>query len=210
MQAFDAVHGIAVPMDRENVDTDAIVPQRWLVTVERRGLGVGLFGSWRYDAHDRPRADFVLNRPAYQGACILVAGANYGCGSSREHAVWAHLDWGIRAVIAPSFGPIFQENALKNGLLPVVLPPEAVRGLLDQLLAEPGARCGVDLHRCEVTDPAGRVWRFEMDAGRRQALLDGVDDIDLALALSGTIAAFQDKDLAARPWTEPSRPPLSP
>ncbi len=210
MQAFEAVHGIAVPMDRDNVDTDAIVPQRWLVTVERRGLGVGLFGSWRYDGDGRPRPDFVLNRPAYQGANILVAGANYGCGSSREHAVWAHLDWGLRAVIAPSFGPIFQENAMKNGLLPVVLPADAVRDILRQLRAHPGAACGVDLRACEVTDPAGRVHPFGMDAGRRQAMLDGVDDIDLALALCGTIAAFQARDTAARPWTEPPRQPPSP
>jgi len=210
MQAFERVEGVAIPLERDNVDTDAMVPQRWLVTVERKGLGAGLFDGWRHDGQGRPRPDFVFNQPAYAGARIVVAGANYGCGSSREHAVWAHLDRGLRAVIAPSYGPIFQENALKNGLLPVVLPPETVRGLLRQLQARPGARLAVDLRRREVTDPAGGVHVFEIDPGRRQALLEGQDEIAQVLALSGTIADFQRRDLERHPWHQTPLPPPPP
>lgn len=201
MQAFDQVSGLALPMDRENVDTDAIVPQRWLVTVERDGLGAGLFGSWRYDEQGKNRPDFVLNQPAYRGANILVAGANYGCGSSREHAVWAHLDWGIRAVIAPSYGPIFYENCLKNGLLPVVLPDSTVAAMLRQIQATPGVHCRVDLLRREVTGPDAAVHGFSMDEGRRRALLDGTDEIALTLKMEPHIAAFARLDGLERPWT---------
>lgn len=191
MQPFELVEGVALPLERSNVDTDAIIPQRWLVTVSRSGLGGGLFGSWRYDVDGSEQPDFILNQAAYRRACIIVAGANYGCGSSREHAVWAHLDYGVRAVIAPSYGPIFYENSLNNGLLPVVLPPDDVANLLRQLLARPGATCRVDLIRCEVTGPDAAVYRFSIDAGRRQALLEGLDDIAMSLAQSAQIDAFQ-------------------
>ncbi len=201
MQAFEKVTGIALPIDRENVDTDAIVPQRWLVTVERDGLGAGLFGSLRYDENGHDRADFVLNQPAYQGAKIIVAGANYGCGSSREHAVWAHLDYGIHAIIAPSYGPIFYENCLKNGLLPVLLPEEAVRRMLRQIHQAPGTHLGVDLAKNQVTGPDGVLHGFSMDEGRRKALLEGTDDIALTLKFSEQIAAFAQRDAQDRPWT---------
>lgn len=200
MQAFDTLAGVAVPMARANIDTDAIIPQRWLVTVTREGLGSGLFGSWRYDAQGQSRPDFILNQPAYRDACILVAGANYGCGSSREHAVWAHLDQGIRAVVAPSFGPIFYENCLNNGLLPVVLPDEDVAALMRQLLQSPGAPCRVDLQRQEVTGPDGTVYRFTMDAGRRIALLEGLDDIGMSARQMAQIDAFQARQLREQPW----------
>lgn len=200
MQPFRSVTGVALPIDRDNVDTDAIMPQRWLVTVERTGLGQGLFGSWRYDADDRPRADFVLNRPAYRGAAIIVAGENYGCGSSREHAVWAHLDYGIRAMIAPSYGPIFFENSLKNGLLPVVLPPEHAWRIRRQVIDRPGASCTVDLETMRVVGPDGAVYSFALDEGRRRALLDGADEIAQTLRYEEEIAAFQRRDRTRRPW----------
>lgn len=200
MQPFRRVTGIAVPLERENIDTDAIAPQRWLITVERTGLGQGLFGAWRYDEHDRPRADFVLNQPAYHDASIIVALANYGCGSSREHAVWAHLDYGIRAVIAPSYGPIFFENSIKNGLLPVVLAPDVVMRVLKQVTDKPGAVCTVDLEALVVNGPDGTSYPFELDEGRRRALLDGADEIAQTLKVDEQIAAFQRSDRESRPW----------
>lgn len=193
MQAFEQVAGVALPLDRANVDTDAIIPQGWLVTVTRTGLGVGLFGSWRYEVDGRERPDFILNQGVYRKACIIVAGANYGCGSSREHAVWAHLDYGVRAVIAPSYGPIFHENSLNNGLLPVELPPDDVATIMRQLLEHPGATCGVDLRTLEVTGPDAVVYPFRIDAGRRQALLEGLDDIAMSLRQSAQIDAFQSR-----------------
>lgn len=200
MQAFDEVAGVALPIDRVDVDTDAIIPQRWLVTVTRSGLGAGLFGNWRYDVEGKARPDFVLNRPAYRGACIIVAGANYGCGSSREHAVWAHLDYGVRAVIAPSFGPIFHDNSLNNGLLPVALPVVEVDTLLRQLTQHPGATCRVSLRPMEVTGPDGAVYRFTMDAGRRRSLLEGIDDIGMSARRMDEIAAFQHRQREEMPW----------
>jgi len=200
MQPFQCVAGAILPIDRENVDTDAIMPQRWLVTTERTGLGKGFFGSWRYDENLDPRADCVLNHPGYQDARVLVAGSNYGCGSSREHAVWAHLDYGIRVVIAPSYGPIFYENALKNGLLAVVLPEETVATLMHQAAAQPGAACSVDLRTLEITGPDGAIHAFELDPGRRAKLLEGRDDIALTLEMEDRIAAFQERDRTHRPW----------
>lgn len=205
MQKFEQVSGVALPLERANIDTDAIIPQRWLVTVSRHGLGAGLFGSLRYDAQGQPRADFILNQPAYRGACIIVAGANYGCGSSREHAVWAHLDHGVRAVIAPSFGPIFQGNSLNNGLLPVELPTEQVDTLLRQLLARPGSRCAVDLRAREVTGPDGTVYPFHLDEGRRQALLQGLDEIALTERELARIEAFERRQLQRMPWLASGR-----
>ena len=200
MHAFEQVSGIALPMDRAHIDTDTIIPQRWLVTVSRQGLGRGLFGSLRYDAQGHEQPDFILNQPAYRGACLIVAGANYGCGSSREHAVWAHLDYGIRAIIAPSFGAIFYGNSLNNGLLPVELPAPQVALLLQQLQAAPGAHCTVDLQRCQVTGPDATTYPFAMDAGRRQALLLGLDEIALTERELPRIAAFQQQQLQRMPW----------
>lgn len=200
MKPFIQAHGIILPMNQDHVDTDAIVPQRWLVTVERSGLAEGFMGAWRYDEHGRPRPDSLLNQPAYRGAAIVLARENYGCGSSREHAVWAHQEYGIRAVVAASYGPIFHENCLKNGLLPVTLPATAIDTLMDQALALPGCRATVDLAEQRVTGPDGRAYGFEIDAGRRRLLLDGTDDIDLALERAADIDAFQQRQERTTPW----------
>lgn len=200
MKAFHRVQGIMVPLQRDNVDTDAIIPQRWLVTVDRKGLGQGLFGAWRYDEAGLPRADFVLNRPGYQGARIIVAGRNYGCGSSREHAVWAHLDHGIQAIVAASYGPIFHENCLRNGLLPVTLPETAIAALLAQALAEPGCHCEVNLDTLHVTGPDARAYPFTMDEGRRQLLRQGADDIAVTLKMENDIGRFQECQRRTKPW----------
>ncbi len=200
MKPFLQAHGIILPMNQDHVDTDAIVPQRWLVTVERSGLADGFMGGWRYDEHGRPRPDCVLNQAAYQGAAIVLARENYGCGSSREHAVWAHQEYGIRAIVAASYGPIFHENCLKNGLLPVTLPIAAIDTLMDQALARPGCACTVDLASQRVTGPDGQDYPFEIDAGRRQLLLDGIDDIDLALQRAADIDRFQRRQQRIRPW----------
>lgn len=200
MQAFIRAHGIILPMNQDHVDTDAIIPQRWLVTVERDGLADGFMGAWRYDEHGQPRPECVLNQPGYQGAAIVLARENYGCGSSREHAVWAHQGYGIRAIIAASYGPIFHENCLKNGLLPVTLPAADVETLMAQALADPGCACEVDLVSQRVIGPDGRAYPFEIDAGRRQLLLEGIDDIDLALARAADITAFQRRQQQEQPW----------
>jgi 3-isopropylmalate/(R)-2-methylmalate dehydratase small subunit len=200
VQPFETFSGVMLPLARVNIDTDAIIPQRWLVTVTRDGLGEGLLGAWRYDEHGRPDPDFVLNLPAYQGARVIVAGANYGCGSSREHAVWAHLDYGIRAVIAPSFGPIFQENSLLNGLLPVELPSDTVASLIEHAQLQPGASCTVDLERCEVTTPDRARHRFHLAEGRRRALLDGTDEIGRTAAMEAQLARFQASQRDMMPW----------
>jgi 3-isopropylmalate/(R)-2-methylmalate dehydratase small subunit len=201
MQAFSEVAGVALPLDLTDVDTDAIIPQRWLVTVTRTGLGAGLFGGWRYDAQGEERPEFILNQPAYRPACIIVAGANYGCGSSREHAVWAHLDYGIRAIVSSSYGPIFYENSLNNGLLPVELPTGEVVVLMRQLQQSPGAACHVDLRRMEVRGPDGAIYRFGMDAGRRAALLDGLDDIAMSAQQMDAIDAYQSRQQQDQPWS---------
>jgi 3-isopropylmalate/(R)-2-methylmalate dehydratase small subunit len=200
MKAFHRTRGIVAPIRRDDVDTDAIVPQRWLVTTDRKGLGQGLFGGWRYDLHDLPRPGFVLNQPAYKDARIILAGRNYGCGSSREHAVWAHLDYGIEAVVAQSYGPIFYENCLKNGLLPVMLPESAIAQLMDQAQAAPGCQCEVNLDTLRVTGPDGRDYAFEMDAGRRRLLLEGTDDIAVTLKMTHEIGKFQECLRRTKPW----------
>lgn len=200
MKPFIQAQGILLPMNQDHVDTDAIVPQRWLVTVERSGLAEGFMGAWRYDEQGEPRADCVLNQPAYRGAAIVLARENYGCGSSREHAVWAHQEYGIRAIVAASYGPIFFENCLKNGLLPVTLPAPAIDALMEQALAEPGCQASVDLEQQRVTGPHGQAYGFEIDAGRRQLLLDGTDDIDLALQRAADIDAFQQRQKRTAPW----------
>jgi len=200
MKPFLQAHGIILPMNQDHVDTDAIVPQRWLVTIERSGLADGFMGGLRYDEHGRPRPDCVLNQAAYQGAAIVLARENYGCGSSREHAVWAHQEYGIRAIVAASYGPIFHENCLKNGLLPVTLPIGAIDTLMEQALGRPGSSCTVDLASQRVTAPDGTDYAFDIDAGRRQLLLDGTDDIDLALQRTAEIDAFQQRQQRTQPW----------
>jgi len=201
MKAFQRVSGIAIPMPRADIDTDAIIPQQWLITTERSGLGSGLFGNWRYLNGTRaPDPGFILNDPRLQDARILVAGPNYGCGSSREHAVWAHLDYGIEAVIAPSFGPIFHDNALKNGLAAVMLEASAISQILASLAAPPGQKMTVDLRTNAVTGPDGTAYRFTMAADRREALLLGRDDIAATLEMADAIEAFQQADRRRRPW----------
>jgi 3-isopropylmalate/(R)-2-methylmalate dehydratase small subunit len=201
MKAFQRVSGIAIPLPRADIDTDAIIPQQWLITTERTGLGSGLFGNWRYLNGTRaPDPGFILNDPRLQGARILVAGPNYGCGSSREHAVWAHLDFGIEAVIAPSFGQIFYDNALKNGLAAVTLEASAIAQILASLLALPGQKMTVDLLANKVTGPDGATYGFAMAADRREALLLGRDDIAATLEMADAIEAFQQADRRRRPW----------
>lgn len=209
MEPFRRVTGIVAPLDRANVDTDAIIPKQYLKSVKRTGFGPNLFDDWRYldpgepgqdPATRRPNPDFVLNRPPYDRARILLARDNFGCGSSREHAVWALLDFGIRAVIAPSFADIFFGNSFKNGLLPVVLPA----GQVDRLFAEQAAAgtyaLTVDLERQVVETPGGQRLPFEVDALRRERLLDGLDDIALTLQHADEIRAYEERRRRQAPW----------
>jgi 3-isopropylmalate/(R)-2-methylmalate dehydratase small subunit len=209
MQAFTGHTGLVAPLERANVDTDQIIPKQYLKSIRRSGFGANLFDEWRYLDHGepgqdpsarRPNPDFVLNLPRYQGASILLARRNFGCGSSREHAPWALLEFGFRALIAPSFAEIFQGNCLKNGLLPVVLPEAVVEGLLAELLAQPGYRLTVDLTEQTVTTATGQSFPFEVDAFRRQCLLNGWDDIDLTLRHADRIRAFEEQRMAGMPW----------
>jgi 3-isopropylmalate/(R)-2-methylmalate dehydratase small subunit len=198
MRPFRCEHGVVVPLDRSDVDTDQIIPKQFLKRVERAGYGTFLFNDWRYDDQGAERPDFVLNRPEYRSGTLLVAGRNFACGSSREHAVWALNDQGIRAVIAPSFADIFRNNALKSGLLPVVLPEEQVRQILDLATEEPGVAGTVDLEEQTVT-VGDLAFRFEMDAFERRCLLDGLDDIGLTLIHEPEISAFEARRPAWMP-----------
>lgn len=191
MQPFTVHTGTAVPLRAENVDTDQIIPARYMTTVTREGLGEGLFADWRRNADGTLRADFPLNQPQYQGATILIAGPNFGCGSSREHAPWALLDYGFRVVISPGFADIFYNNSLKNGLLSVRLPMEAVSLLWDLVEERPAMRLTVDLPRQSVSLPDGRSFRFEIDPFRKMCLLQGVDDLGYLLAKEPLIAAYE-------------------
>jgi 3-isopropylmalate/(R)-2-methylmalate dehydratase small subunit len=199
-EKFASLSTVGVPLDRRNVDTDAIIPARYLKTVKRTGLGEGLFFAWRYDADGRERPDFPLNRPEYRGGGVLVAGENFGCGSSREHAVWALMDFGFRAVIAPSFSDIFHNNCLKNGMLPVTLPAADVQALIDALLAAPGSRVNVDLPGQTVMGPKGDVHRFSIDAFAKTCLLEGLDEIALTLKSAPEIDRYERERKAATPW----------
>jgi 3-isopropylmalate/(R)-2-methylmalate dehydratase small subunit len=181
---------VVVPLDRSDVDTDQIIPKQFLKRIERAGYGTFLFNDWRYDESGAERPDFVLNRPEYRSGTLLVAGRNFACGSSREHAVWALNDQGIRAVIAPSFADIFRNNALKSGLLPVILPEEQVRQLLDVATEDPGVAGIVDLEEQSVT-VGDLSFHFEMDPFERRCLLDGLDDIGLSLIDEPAITAFE-------------------
>jgi len=192
MRPFHCEHGVVVPLDRSDVDTDQIIPKQFLKRIERAGYGEFLFNDWRYDETGAERPDFVLNRPEYRAGSLLVAGRNFACGSSREHAVWALTDHGFRAVVAPSFADIFRNNAVKCGLLPVVLPEHQVRQLLDLAAEQPGVVGIVDLE--EQTVSAGDLrFRFEMDAFERRCLLDGLDDIGLSLVHEAAISDFESR-----------------
>jgi len=202
MDKFVRLTGIAAPLMRRNIDTDAIIPGKELIKVEKTGYGEGLFGQWRYsDGKRMENPDFVLNRPPYRDAVILLADANFGCGSSREAAVWALAGFGIRCVIAPSFAAIFYNNCFKNGLLPVVLMDTQVHELAGQVVKSHGkGLVTVDLEKCEVIGPEKQVYPFTVNDIYREMLLQGLDPIDATLRYESQIAAFQEKDRVNRPW----------
>ena len=210
MQPFRVLTGLVAPLDRANVDTDAIIPKQFLKSVARSGFGPNLFDAWRYldrgepgtDAGKRaPNPDFVLNQPRYQGAQILLARRNFGCGSSREHAPWALADYGFRALIAPSYADIFFNNCYKNGLLPIVLSEAEVDRLFHDAAAFPGFRLSIDLERQTVATVDGAtVFAFDVEPFRKHCLLNGLDDIGLTLQHADEIRSFEAKHLAERPW----------
>jgi len=209
MQKFTIHKGLVAPMDRENVDTDAIIPKQFLKSIRKTGFGPNLFDEWRYlDAgypgqdptSRKPNPDFVLNQVRYQGAAILLARKNFGCGSSREHAPWAIDQYGFRAVIAPSFADIFFNNCFKNGLLPIVLPENVVAKLFDEVAAFPGFQLTIDLDRQVVVRPQGEEIPFDVQAFRKYCLMNGLDDIGLTLRYSDKIKAFEAERLATKPW----------
>jgi len=200
MQKFTTLTGIAAPMPMINVDTDMIIPKQFLKTIKRSGLGANLFDEMRFDDDGKEIDSFVLNQPAYREAEILVAGDNFGCGSSREHAPWALLDFGIRCVIAPSFADIFYNNCFKNGILPIALPQDVVDVLMKDAEKGANARISVDLEAQTVTTSDGEVVSFELDAFKKYCLLNGLDDIGLTMEKVSSIDAFESKAQAARPW----------
>lgn len=203
MKCFEHIKSVAAPLMRNNIDTDAIIPSREIKGVSKDGLGEALFAGWRYTAPDsrEPQPDFVLNRKEYRNAQILLAGENFGCGSSREHAVWALYDWGIRAVIAPSFGAIFYANCIQNGLLPVQLKRAAVTRLARLSEDNPGGnRIAVDLEKQIVVASGGDEYGFTISPAHKAMLLTGQDQIDLTLQMADRIAAFQQEDRQERPW----------
>jgi 3-isopropylmalate/(R)-2-methylmalate dehydratase small subunit len=200
MDKFTQITGIAAPLPLINVDTDMIIPKQFLKTIKRSGLGANLFDEMRFDTDGNENPDFVLNKPAYREAQILVAGENFGCGSSREHAPWALLDFGIRCVIAPSYADIFFNNCFKNGILPIILPQEQVDALMKDAEKGANARMTVDLEAQTVTASDGTVFRFEVDPFRKHCLLNGLDDIGLSLEKAAFIEGFETKAAQARPW----------
>ena len=201
MQPFTKLTGVAAPLPMANVDTDKIIPAKWLKTIQRTGLGVALFESLRYNDDGSERPDFVLNRESYRNAQILIAGPNFGCGSSREHAPWALLDFGIRCVIAPSFADIFYNNCFKNGMLPAVLPQEDVDELMRQAETLENPVFVVDLEAQEIhREGANRRHRFEIDPFRRHCLLNGLDDIGLTLQKNQRIASYEERQRFEQPW----------
>jgi len=200
MDKFTTLTGIAAPMPLVNIDTDMIIPKQFLKTIKRTGLGVNLFDEMRYTPDGQEIPDFVLNQPAYRDAQILVAGDNFGCGSSREHAPWALLDFGIRCVISTSFADIFYNNCFKNGILPVVLPAEAVAHLMDDAAKGANARITVDLESQTVTASDGTAFSFEIDPFKKHCLLNGLDDIGLSLQKMSAIDAFEARASQQFPW----------
>jgi len=209
MQAFTQLTGLVAPLDRANVDTDAIIPKQFLKSIKRSGFGPNAFDEWRYldrgepgmDNSKRPlNKDFVLNQARYQGARVLLTRENFGCGSSREHAPWALEDYGFKAIIASSFADIFFNNCFKNGMLPIVLSAEIVDALFKQVVANEGYALNVDLAAQTVTTPNGEVYPFEVDAFRKHCLLNGLDDIGLTMQQQDKIKAFEDKHRQSQPW----------
>ena len=209
MRAFTRLNGLVCPLDRANVDTDAIIPKQFLKSIKRSGFGPYLFDEWRYadygepgmDCTNRPkRAEFVLNQPRYQGAQVLLARDNFGCGSSREHAPWAIEDYGFRVVIAPSFADIFFSNTYKNGLLPIVASSEVVDRLFKECETTEGYKLDVDLEAQTVTTPTGFSFKFDITPHRKHCMLNGLDEIGLTLQHADAIRAFETKHKAAQPW----------
>jgi 3-isopropylmalate/(R)-2-methylmalate dehydratase small subunit len=200
MEPFKTLDGIAAPLNMINVDTDMIIPKQFLKTIHRTGLGKALFDEMRYNADGSEKPDFVLNKPQYRKAQILVAGDNFGCGSSREHAPWALLDFGIRCVIATSFADIFYNNCFKNGILPIRLPQSEVDKLMDDAERGSNARVSIDLEKQEIRGPDGGMIKFEIDAFRKQCLLNGWDDIGLTLHSEDKISAYEKNHKAQAPW----------
>ncbi len=200
MDKFTTLKGVAAPLNMINVDTDMIIPKNYLKTIKRTGLGKNLFAEMRYDEAGREKPDFVLNKGPYRSAKILVAGTNFGCGSSREHAPWAILDFGIRCVIAPSFADIFFNNSFKNGILAMTLPELRVNELLRFLLELPGAEITVDLPAQSVTGPDGRTDKFEIDPFLKHCMVNGLDEIGLTLEKAPAIAAYENRAAGDRPW----------
>jgi 3-isopropylmalate/(R)-2-methylmalate dehydratase small subunit len=209
MDKFTVHKGLAAPMDRENVDTDAIIPKQFLKSIRKTGFGPNLFDEWRYldpgepgqdPASRKPNPDFVLNQPRYQGASVLLARKNFGCGSSREHAPWALQQYGFRAILAPSFADIFFNNCFKNGLLPIALPEPVVAQLFDEVAAFPGYELTVDLERQVIVKPNGDTIPFDVQPFRKYCLLNGFDDIALTLRHADKIKAFEAERLLKKPW----------
>lgn len=209
MNKFTVHKGLVAPMDRENVDTDAIIPKQFLKSIRKTGFGPNLFDEWRYLdagypgqdlASRQPNPDFALNQPRYQGASILLARKNFGCGSSREHAPWAIEQYGFRALIAPSYADIFFNNCFKNGILPIVLSEEDVDVIFNELFANEGYELSIDLEQQTVTSPSGKVYSFEVDDFRKHCLLNGLDDIGVTLENVEAIKAYEEKRKAEAPW----------
>jgi len=209
MEKFTRLDGLVAPLDRSNVDTDAIIPKQFLKSIKRTGFGPFLFDEWRYLDHGEPdmdcstrplNQDFVLNQPRYRGAQILLTRENFGCGSSREHAPWALLDYGFRALVGPSFADIFRNNCFKNGVLPLTLAPAEIEQLFRDVRETPGFRLVIDLESETVTTPAGDVFSFSIDPFRRQCLLNGLDDIDLTLQHVDEIRDFEARHRQQQPW----------
>ncbi|MFO0295770.1 MAG: 3-isopropylmalate dehydratase small subunit [Rhodospirillales bacterium] len=200
MQKFDKLTGVAAPLAMINVDTDMIIPKQHLKTIKRTGLGKALFDEMRYETDGTEKPDFVLNQPAYRKAQVLIAGANFGCGSSREHAPWALLDFGIRCIIAPSFADIFHNNCFKNGILPIPLPQETVDKLMEDARKGANAQLTIDLEKQEIVRPDGETIKFQIDGFRRHCLLNGLDDIGLTMQKGGDISGYETRQATAQPW----------
>jgi 3-isopropylmalate/(R)-2-methylmalate dehydratase small subunit len=200
MDKFTQLTGVAAPLPVVNIDTDMIIPKDYLKTIKRTGLGKGLFAESRYNQDGSENQDFILNKPAYRNSKILVAGDNFGCGSSREHAPWALLDFGIRCVISTSFADIFYNNCFKNGILPIIVSPEDLEKLLDDADRGSNAVISIDLEAQKITGPDGGSLHFDIDPGRRQILLEGLDDIASTLKSDAVISSFEDKNSTERPW----------
>lgn len=200
MEKFTTLRGVAAPLPMVNVDTDMIIPKQFLKTIKRSGLGKAAFYELRYDETGKERPDFVLNQPAYKNAKILVTGANFGCGSSREHAPWAILDLGIRCVIAPSFADIFYNNCFKNGILPIVVSQDIIDKLMDDASRGSNAIIAVDLEKQEITGPDGGCVKFDIDPFRKHCLLNGLDDIGITLTHADAITKYEERRRVSQPW----------